>query len=49
MPIFEVDVAEEVLEGLIECAKSGEEILIREGEDLVRLEPILDENTLRES
>lgn len=40
MPIFEVAEAERELEDLVERARSGEEILIRDGENIVKLEPI---------
>ena len=43
MPIYDVDLAEAELEDLIDRAIAGEEILIRDGESIVRLEPIFEE------
>ena len=43
MAYFTVDEAERDLEELIERAKSGEEILIRDGDNVVLLEPIADD------
>jgi antitoxin (DNA-binding transcriptional repressor) of toxin-antitoxin stability system len=44
MPTFDVDVAEQELEDLVERAISGEEILIRDGETIVKLEPFSTED-----
>lgn len=43
MTIFDIEVARIDLEDLIDRAKKGEEIFIRDGNDLVKIEPVNDE------
>lgn len=38
--IADVEVAQEELEELVELAKAGEEVLIRDGDTIVQLKPI---------
>lgn len=45
MTVVNLEVAEVELESLIERARSGEEILVQDGENIVRLEPIFEDNT----
>lgn len=42
--IIDVETAQDELEQLIELAKGGEEVLIRDGDSIVRLVPIFGEN-----
>jgi hypothetical protein len=40
MSVFDVEIAAQILDDLIDRAKMGEEILIRDGDTIVKMEPI---------